>query len=421
MNRPTRRTQPHALRLAALPAALALAMAALPATAQDAPRTCPTADDPAAPCADAVELDRVEVRGLRGSLVDALTIKQGSMQIVDAIVAEDIGKFPDNNLVEALQRVTGVQTTDLGDGEPTTVSIRCLKDVNTTNNGRNIFTASGRSVALADVPASLLASVEVFKTRSAAHIETGIAGTLDIRTHRPFDFDGRRFVVAARAIHQEQNNETDPNVSLLASNTWDVGGGRFGALVNVSYAETNYRDQSVTAGAMVPFFTDNPPEGFVPYERIPTIIDGADVWQPGLEPACPSRRAPRSRCAANSTSTCFRATRCSPATSPASASAPPPASRCSGPWTTPREYVFEAFYNGCQRIVQLAAVLVRRLVGRPGRQPRPEHRAVPGHQHRACPPRHRFPVQLHQRRPVHRADRQPSSRLGGRAGTWANG
>src|SRR5690606_9622808 len=115
MNGPTRQTPSRALRRAALPAALLLALAALPAAAQQ-PQPCPTADDPDATCAPdttpATELDRVEVRGLRASMIDALQIKQGSMQIVDAIVAEDIGKFPDNNLVEALQRVTGVQTTD---------------------------------------------------------------------------------------------------------------------------------------------------------------------------------------------------------------------------------------------------------------------------------------------------------------------
>src|SRR5690606_5648473 len=176
---------------------LSLALAtALPASAQDAPAPpCPTPGNPDATCAPTTsgtttELDRIEVRGLRASMIDALQIKQGSMQIVDAIVAEDIGKFPDNNLVEALQRVTGVQTTDRGGGEVSTVSIRGLNDVTTTINGRNIFTASGRSVALADIPASLLSSVEIYKTRSASLIETGIAGVIDIHTHRPFDFDG---------------------------------------------------------------------------------------------------------------------------------------------------------------------------------------------------------------------------------------
>src|SRR5690606_19143441 len=220
MNGPTRQTPSRALRRAALPAALLLALAALPAAAQQ-PQPCPTADDPDATCAPdttpATELDRVEVRGLRASMIDALQIKQGSMQIVDAIVAEDIGKFPDNNLVEALQRVTGVQTTDRGGGEVSTVSIRGLNDVTTTINGRNIFTASGRAVALADIPASLLSSVEIYKTRSASLIETGIAGVIDIHTHRPFDFDGATAVVAARTIHQEQSKQPDPNLSALVT------------------------------------------------------------------------------------------------------------------------------------------------------------------------------------------------------------
>jgi len=83
-------------RLAALPVALAASMAMTSSAAQDAPV------DPA------TELDRVDVRGVRASLISALVLKQGAMQVVDTIVAEDIGKFPDNNLVEALQRVTGI-------------------------------------------------------------------------------------------------------------------------------------------------------------------------------------------------------------------------------------------------------------------------------------------------------------------------
>src|SRR5690606_34461296 len=98
MNRQTHRTGPRAMRLAMLPAALAMAMCALPAAAQDAARTCPTPEDPDAPCPanapGAVELDQIVVRGMRASLMNALELKQGSMQIVDAIVAEDIGKFP---------------------------------------------------------------------------------------------------------------------------------------------------------------------------------------------------------------------------------------------------------------------------------------------------------------------------------------
>lgn len=240
-----------------------------------------------------VQMDEFVVSGsFKDSMEQALTIKRANVQMVDAIVAEDIGKFPDNNVIEALQRVSGVQVTNRGGGEVSTVSIRGLNDITTTINGRNIFTASGRAVALADIPASLLRQVDVYKTRSSDLIESGIAGVIDIRTHRPFDFDGPKAVLAARGIYQDKNDAIDPNISALFSNVWELdGGGKFGALINVSYAETDYRDQSVTAGAMVPFVTENPPAGWVPYERIfPTDgrVSENPIWQAGLEAGLPS-------------------------------------------------------------------------------------------------------------------------------------
>lgn len=231
----------------------------------------------------------IEVSGIRGSLNKALNIKRQSMNLVDAIVAEDIGKFPDNNVVEALQRVSGVQVTGRGAGEITDVSIRGLTDVTTTVNGRTIFTASGRNVALADIPASLLSGVDVYKTRSADLIESGIAGQIDIHTQRPFDFEGSKVVVAARGIYQELADKVDPNVSALLSNRWELdSGGEFGALLNVSFARTNYKDQSITPGAVVPFFTDDVPDGFVPYQAFPSEnADGSTVWQRGSESGLP--------------------------------------------------------------------------------------------------------------------------------------
>ncbi|WP_206484424.1 TonB-dependent receptor [Thalassotalea sp. G2M2-11] len=228
-------------------------------------------------------IEVIEVKGLRYSLNKALNIKRQNLQLVDAIVSEDIGKFPDNNVVEALQRVTGVQVTDRGAGEVSTVSIRGLNDVTTTINGRNIFTASGRSVALQDIPASLLRGVDIYKTRSANLIESGIAGVIDIHTQRPFDFDDSKVVVAARAIRQEEAGKSDPNISMLLSDRWQLNNsGEFGALVNVSYAKTNYRDQSITPGAMVPFVTQAGGGGFGPLER---LFSG---WQAGTEAGLPS-------------------------------------------------------------------------------------------------------------------------------------
>lgn len=231
------------------------------------------------------QVEEIVVSGIRASLTQALDVKRTNTQIVDAIVSEDIGKFPDNNVIEAMQRITGVQVTSRGAGEVAGISIRGLTDVNTTINGRNIFTASGLSVALTDIPASLIKQVDVYKTRSASQIENGIAGSVDIKTQRPFDFDGSKFVLAARAINQEQADEIDPNISGLASNRWDTGAGEFGALVNLSYAETNYRDQSVTPGAMVPFASNNPLAPFTNYERIfldkPGVAENP-IWAPGL-------------------------------------------------------------------------------------------------------------------------------------------
>ena len=200
------------------------------------------------------DIEIIQVSGIRGSLNKALAEKRFSTQIVDSIIAEDIGKFPDNNVVEALQRVTGVQTTGRGAGEVSTVSIRGLTDVHTTVNGRDIFTGAGRDVALQDIPASLLSGVTVYKTRSADQVERGIAGSIDIKTNRPFNFDGQKVVLAARGIYSDQPDKVDPNISALLSNRWEIdGAGEFGALFNVSYSETNYRDDTITAGAAFPF------------------------------------------------------------------------------------------------------------------------------------------------------------------------
>ena len=291
----------------------------------------------------------IEVSGIRGSLNKALNLKRQNLQIVDAIVAEDIGKFPDNNVVEALQRVTGIQVTDRGQGEVSTVSIRGLTDVTTTVNGRNIFTASGRAVALADVPAALLETVEVFKTRAASQIGSGIAGQINIETQRPFNFEGEKVVVAARGIHQEQADKTDPSVSALLSNRWDTGHGEFGALVNVSYTRTSYRDQSITPGAMVPFMTNNPAEGFGQLERIfldDARVSESPIWQAGLEQGLPYQAG--STLDINGVPTEYYLSRDAIFASDLTGERERPAANISFQWAPNdrSEYLFEAFYNG---------------------------------------------------------------------------
>ncbi|MGL6162599.1 TonB-dependent receptor [Microbulbifer sp.] len=305
---------------------------------------------------DAEMVEEIVVTGVRASLEKGIEIKREKIQIVDSIVAEDIGKFPDNNVVEALQRVTGVQVTDRGAGEVSGVSIRGLTDVGTTVNGRQIFTSpspgsdfTGRAAALADIPASLLGRVDVYKTRSASQLESGIAGQVDIHTRRPFDFDGSKVVLAGRGIHQEQADSTDPNLSALFSNRWETSAGEFGALVNVSYAETNFRDQSVTAGAGVLFVGADAPDGFVPYQRIfngSPETGGEDVWQEGLEKGMPF--APGSTVNINGEDVEYLIGRDAVFSVDGKGKRERPAANISLQWAPndSSEYLFEAFYNG---------------------------------------------------------------------------
>lgn len=259
-------------------------------TANDAGQTDPNAlDQQDAPAEDIV------VTGVRASIVGAINRRRESTQIVDSVVAEDVGKLPDNNVVEALQRITGVQVTDRGQGEAAGIQIRGLPDALTTLNGRNIFTAAGQSFNLQDVSANLVRRVDVFKTRAAEQIETGLAGQVDVVTRRPFDFDGFALSGLVRGIYDEDADKVNPNAALLISNRWDTGIGDIGLLVNGSYTRSKFRTMSTTSGAMVPFATLDPAEGtgltgfqrIFPAQRDPVtgafvVAPGLGQWEPGL-------------------------------------------------------------------------------------------------------------------------------------------
>lgn len=259
-------------------------------TANDAGQTDPnTVDAQDGPAEDIV------VTGVRASIVGAINRRRESTQIVDSVVAEDVGKLPDNNVVEALQRITGVQVTDRGQGEAAGIQIRGLPDALTTLNGRNIFTAAGQSFSLQDVSANLVRRVDVFKTRAADQIETGLAGQVDVVTRRPFDFDGFALSGLVRGIYDEDADKVNPNAALLISNRWETGIGDIGLLVNGSYTRTKFRTMSTTAGAMVPFATLSPAAGtgltgfqrIFPAARDPLTgqfarVPGQGEWDPGL-------------------------------------------------------------------------------------------------------------------------------------------
>lgn len=233
---------------------------AMPVLAQAAPEgqdssvvngtTAPSGDqgvaDPGSGNSDASGGDIV-VTGVRASLRSAQNIKRNADQIVDSIVAEDIGKLPDRNVAEALQRITGIQI-QRSFGEGSSIAIRGLSQVRTEINGRDVFTANnGRSLSLEDVPSELLAGVDVYKNPSANLIEGGIGGLVNLRTRKPFDFDGFKLSASASANYYDLYDETKPQANLLVSNRWDTGIGEFGILVDVAYQETAFRQDQISS------------------------------------------------------------------------------------------------------------------------------------------------------------------------------
>jgi len=207
--------------------------------------------------------EEVRVVGKRASLANAQAIKQESIEIVDAVVAEEINKLPDLSLAEAMQRITGVQIArDRGESFASQtnsysannatntpgITIRGLPMVETLFNGREIFTAGrGRTFNFGDISAEMVSAIKVYKTSSADHIEGGVGGLVDLRTRRPFDFAGRETVANAGWTRGNLADESKPQFSLLASDRWETGIGDVGALLNVGYQKRAYRENFVTS------------------------------------------------------------------------------------------------------------------------------------------------------------------------------
>ncbi|MDP9085823.1 MAG: TonB-dependent receptor [Pseudomonadota bacterium] len=195
------------------------------------------ATDPGAQSSDII------VTGVRASLAGAQSIKRNATQVVDSIVAEDIGKLPDNTVSDALQRVTGIQVSR-GAGEVGTVLVRGLPDIETLINGRETFTGTSRGVALQDIPAELVAGIDVYKTNLPEQIEGSVSGTIDIRLRRPFDFEGFQIAGGARGIYSDQRKKGSYIGSVLVSDRWQTGIGEIGILIGGSYNNRKYEDQT---------------------------------------------------------------------------------------------------------------------------------------------------------------------------------
>ncbi|MEP7100367.1 MAG: TonB-dependent receptor plug domain-containing protein, partial [Burkholderiales bacterium] len=196
----------------------------------------------------AQQLDTVIVIGTRASLESAIERKRDGEGIVDSIVAPEIHKLPDLSVADTVQRITGVQITR-DRGEASVAAVRGLVQVETTLNGREIFTAGfGRAFDYADLPSEMLAGIDVYKSSSAARIEGGLGGLVDLRTRRPFDFRDRTLALSTRLMHGDLAAKSAGQFSVLFGDRASTQIGEFGMLLNVVMQDRAWREDTKGTG-----------------------------------------------------------------------------------------------------------------------------------------------------------------------------
>jgi TonB-dependent receptor len=233
--------------------AAALALTAQQAAAQEAAQPAPqTANVDEAPAA-------IVVTGIRASLKSSLNIKRANIGVIDAISAEDIGKFPDTNLAESLQRITGV-SIDRANGEGSTVTVRGFgPDFNLVLlNGRQMPASSlggssgapaSRSFDFANLASEGIAGVEVYKSGRAPIATGGIGSVINIKTARPLDRPGLHGSIGFKALYDTsvfQGAKTKPEVSGVISDTF--ADNRIGISISGSYQDRRASQAQFNAG-----------------------------------------------------------------------------------------------------------------------------------------------------------------------------
>ncbi|WP_149196559.1 TonB-dependent receptor [Luteimonas suaedae] len=246
----------HVPRRRLLTSALLLALAH-PVAAQVAAED---PDDPAGRTGetDPSTLDTIVVTGIRGSLISSMNLKRDAQGVVDGIVAEDIGKFPDTNLAESLQRISGV-SIDRVNGEGEKVTVRGVgPDFNLVLlNGRQMpvsrtgpggaGVSNSRAFDFANLASEAVSEIEVYKTSRASTPTGGIGATINIKTARPLDNPGFVGNVGMKAVHDTSNGNLPKSLqgddftgemSAIFSNTF--ADGKFGIGFSGSYQERDF-------------------------------------------------------------------------------------------------------------------------------------------------------------------------------------
>ncbi len=222
----------------------------------------------------AADSTTVVVTGQRAALASAQKIKQNADEVVDSIVADDIGKLPDRSVTEVLQRIPGVTIDRTMSGDPehysvegSGVAIRGLKYVRSELNGRDSFSANGgRVLSFSDVPPELMAGVDVYKNPSAEQNEGGISGLVNLRTHLPFDFKGQKAAISFDDVYSVlRKGKASPTISGMFSDRWKTGIGDIGILVDLT---SNEKAERTDAFQVEPY-----------YPRTDVVL-GKTIWVP---------------------------------------------------------------------------------------------------------------------------------------------
>ena len=240
-------------------------VAAAPLSAQTGAQT----PSPAAASADQDlpegQVADIVVNGFRASLNNALNQKRNETAAIDSIVAEDIGKFPDSNLAESMQRIPGVALSRGDGGEGRNISVRGLgaQFTRVRINGMEGVSqvsgsdirggvATGRSFDFVTFPTEIFSALSVRKTMSADVEEGSLGATVDLRAPRPFD-QKKDFVFSgtARGIYNDIRKDVDPRLSALVSKKF---GDTFGILGSIAYSKRHIDEYAYSAADVVPTY-----------------------------------------------------------------------------------------------------------------------------------------------------------------------
>ncbi|MCF7518701.1 TonB-dependent receptor [Pseudoalteromonas sp. L21] len=210
------------------------------------------------------DIETIEVRGIRRSLEASMNTKRFADGVVDAITAEDIGKFPDKNIGDALQRISGV-TVDRQYGEVSGVTIRgtAPEQSRVLLNGQTVASTSWydlgpatRTFNMELLSAEQVSAVEVFKTPEANIEEGALGGTVNLTTRKPLDLDKNTLMVSAELARSSLYDETDPGGSVLFS--WKDDNEKFGVLAAYSYEQlTSGRHVLESIGGYYEYFAED--------------------------------------------------------------------------------------------------------------------------------------------------------------------